>query len=118
MTTVRRRWVVALAALAVAFAVATVGSASLWLQAILIPWPSFDGSTDQAVIDAYIAEAQVADRFYTLVPWLATAALVSGVTALALAARRAQLAVFASATASWEASRSAATSAGSAESIS
>lgn len=80
----------------------------------------FDGTEDQAEIDAYYAWLYSGEVFRQLLPWLAMAALLAGVAALALAARRAQLqlAGSASATAAREASSAASVSAGSAESIS
>lgn len=102
-----RRWVVALAGIAVLFAALTVGATLRYVIPQLDPaHDTFDGTEDQAAMDAYFSWVFSGQPYIALVPWLATAALIAGVCALALAARRAQLAAGASATASREASRS------------
>lgn len=113
------RWVLALAGIAVLMAGLAVGAALRYLipqlQSMDAP---FDGTEDQAEVQAFYDWVNSGWPFYTMVPWLATAALLAAVAALALAARRAQLAGSASATASRDASSAASVSAGSAESIS
>jgi hypothetical protein len=78
----------------------------------------FSTAQDQGEMEAYMVEMQISYALYVVVPWLTMAALLAAVVALALAARRAQLAGSASATASRVASSAASVSAGSAESIS
>lgn len=99
-----RRWIVALAGAAVLLAGLTVGAALRYLipqLAVLNP-VSFE---DQSEVDAYWEWVNSGWPFYAMVPWLATAALIAGVAALALGARRAQLAS-AVATVSRESARS------------
>jgi len=117
---VRLRWVLAPAGIAVVMAGLAVGATARYLVPQLQSAAfTFDGTEDQAEMDAYFAWVNSGWPYYTMVPWLATAALLAVVAALALAARRAQLqAGSASATASRDASSAASVSAGSAESIS
>jgi ABC-type multidrug transport system permease subunit len=92
---VRLRWVLALAGVAGVFAALTIAAALRYVIPILQQSSlQFDGTEDQETIDAYFAAMQSGYVFSTLIPWLATAAVVAGVAALALAARRAQLAAF------------------------
>lgn len=118
MSTLKRRWIVALGAIAVVFAGAATRAGAIYVEATVTQRTGLTGEASQADFEAFIAAIQTAYVYYDLVPWLAAAALLPALTALALAARRAQLAGSASATASREASRSSSTSAGSAESIS
>jgi hypothetical protein len=118
---VKVRWVLALAGIAVVLAGLTVAAALRYLIPQLSQFGNpFDGTETQAEIDAYYQWIGSGYVFSELLPWLATATLLAGVAALALAARRAQLqlAGSASATASRVASSAASVSAGSAESIS
>ena len=107
-----------LAAIAAVFAGAATGAGAIYVETMIAQRTGVTGEASEADFEAFIAAIQTAYVYYELLPWLATAALLAGITALALAARRAQLAGSASATASREASRSSSTSAGSAESIS
>lgn len=103
------------------FAGLTVAAALRYLIPMLSQFDNpFDGTEDQAEIDAYYRWINSGYMFSELLPWLATATLLAAVAALALAARRAQLQVAgsASATASRVASSAASVSGGSAESIS
>ncbi len=117
----RRRFVVALATLAVLFAAGAVaaglGSGALQLESMSYQWT---GEETQAEMDEMNRAGQIGWRLAETFPWIALAALLAGVGALTLAARRAQLqlAGSASATAPREASSAASVSAGSAESIS
>ena len=118
-----RRWIVALAALAVALAAGAVAAALRYLIPQLDP-PMFDynDTAQQDAINAYYQWINSGYPYVQLVPWLALAALLAGIAALALAAYRARgrtaQAGSASATASRDASSAASVSAGSAESIS
>jgi hypothetical protein len=116
---VRRRWIVILAATATLVGGVTVAAALRYLipQLTMADF-RFDGTENQVDIDAYYMWINSGWPYYSMVPWLATVSLLAGVAALALAARRAQLAGSASATASRDASSAASVSAGSAESIS
>lgn len=88
----RRRWIVALAVLATLLAGITVAVALRYLIPLLTPASfSYDGTEDQLEIDAYWAWINSGYPYRSMVPWLSTAALLAGVAALALAARRAQL---------------------------
>lgn len=118
MSTVTRRWIVVLTAVAVVFVAAAIRAGAIYVETSVAQRSGITGEASQADFEAFIAMIQTAYLYYELLPWLATAALLAGITALALAARRAQLAGSASATASREVSRSSSTSAGSAESIS
>lgn len=115
------RWVLALGGVAVVMVLLAVGAAARYLVPQLQSMEvTFDGTEDQAEMDAYYSWVNSGWPFYSMVPWLVLAALLAAVGALALAARRAQLqlAGSASATASRVASSAASVSAGSAESIS
>lgn len=117
----RRRGVLALGGVAVLMALLAVGAVARYLLPQLQASEfAFDGTEDQAEMEAYYAWINSGWPFYSMVPWLVLAALLAAVAALALAARRAQLqlAGSASATASRVASSAASVSAGSAESIS
>lgn len=87
-----RRWIVAASGLAVLLAGLAVGAGLRYL----IPQVDsasvvFDGTQDQIDMEAYYQWINSGWPYYSMVPWLTTAALLAGVTALALAARRAQL---------------------------
>jgi len=119
---VRLRWVLALAGLAVLFGALAVAAGLRYLIPMVDP-PMFDynDTAQQDAITAYQEWVSSGYPYFELLPWLATAALLAAVAALALAAYRArgrQLAGSASATASRVASSAASVSAGSAESIS
>jgi hypothetical protein len=89
----RRRWIVLLAGIAVLLAALTVGAALRYLIPQLTSASfRYDGTEDQFEIDQYWLWINSGWPFYSMVPWLATAALLAGVAALALGARRAQLA--------------------------
>jgi hypothetical protein len=102
----RRRWIVLLAGVAVLLAALTAGAALRYLIPQLTAASfRYDEIENQFEIDQYWLWINSGWPFYSMVPWLATAALLAGVAALALAARRAQLAS-AVVTASREAARS------------
>lgn len=86
-----RRWVLLPAALSVVFAGLTVAAALRYLIPMLTQADFVYDGTDQVAIEAYYAWIQSGAPYGNLVPWLATSALIAGVAALALAARRAQL---------------------------
>ena len=110
---------VALAGVAVLFGALTFGVGLRALETMMNQGSySFEGEVDEAAVNEYISSMQVGYLFLQQLPWFATATLLAGISALALAARRAQLAGSASATASRDASSAASVSAGSAESIS
>lgn len=101
-----RRWILVVTGLAVLLAGLTVAAGLRYL----IPQLSsatvmFDGTEDQVDIEAYYQWINSGWSYYSMVPWLATAALLCAVVALTLAARRAQLAS-AVATVSRESARS------------
>jgi hypothetical protein len=88
---VTRRPIVVLAAMAVGF----VGLAVAATLRQLIPQLdivnfNYDGTEDQAEIDAYYTWLNSGWVYYDQVRWLVIAALITGVAALALAAYRAQ----------------------------
>lgn len=86
------RWVLAIAGIAVLLAGLTVAAALRYLIPQVSQYENpFDGTEDQAEIDAYYQWISSAYVFSELLPWLATATLLAGIAALALAARRAQL---------------------------
>lgn len=86
-----RRPILALAAIAVVLAGLAVAAALRQIipQLTLADF-SYEGEVDQVAIDDYYAWLQSGWMYYDLAPWLATAALLAGVAALALAAYRAQ----------------------------
>jgi hypothetical protein len=88
---VTRRPIVVLAAMAVGFAGLAVAATLRQLipQLDLVNF-NYDGSVDQTVIDDYYRWLDSGWVYYEEVPWLVTAALITGVAALALAAYRAQ----------------------------
>lgn len=101
----RRRGVLALAGIALVLAGLAVGAAARYL----IPQLSssqmlFDETADPAAMQAYYEWVNSGWPYLMVLPWLVLAALLAAVGALALAARRAQLAGSASATASRDAS--------------
>lgn len=87
-----RRGVVALAVMALVLAAAAIGSALSYA----VPWVNamnygMAGSGNLTAMDEAWKEVNAAMPFFVIAPWVATAALVVGVAALALAARGAQL---------------------------
>jgi hypothetical protein len=117
----RRRGVVVLALLAGVVTALTVTSALFYAAryAELVEL-TMQPTSDPSAYDEYWIEMNSLSALINMLPWLSLAALLAAVATLALAARRAQLqlAGSASATASRVASSAASVSAGSAESIS
>jgi hypothetical protein len=89
---VKRRWIVGLAALAMLLGGATVAAAARYLLPRFSSGPFTAETTDSAFEwEAFRAWLNSAHPYGMLLPWLASAALLAAVAALALAARRAQL---------------------------
>lgn len=86
-----RRPVLSLAALAVTLAaLAVAATLRQVIPQLTLADFSYEGEIDQVAIDDYYAWLNSGWPYYELAPWLATAALVAAVAALALAAYRAQ----------------------------
>lgn len=87
-----RHPVLSLAAIAVTFtALAVAATLRQVIPQLTLADFSYEGEIDQVAIDDYYAWLNSGRTYYELAPWLATAALVAAVAALALAAYRAQL---------------------------
>jgi hypothetical protein len=88
---VTRRPILALAVIAVTLAaLAVAATLRQMIPQLTLADFSYEGEVDQVALEEYNAWVNSGWTYYELAPWLATAALVAAVAALALAAYRAQ----------------------------